>query len=67
MFLKRFFFWLFTLTFATIYSTPNSSTTQMLLNFEDAEAIGLTNNVILATLKDRKEVFRMIVKEKWRN
>lgn len=67
MILRSSFFLIFVLTFATLKSTPNLSVSQFLINFEDAEAIGLTNNVILATLKDRKEVFRMIIKEKWRN
>ncbi|WP_167483322.1 TolC family protein [Leptospira bourretii] len=60
-------FLIFVLTFATLRSNPGTADQKILLNFEDAEAIGLTNNVILATLKDRKEVFRMLIKEKWRN
>ncbi|WP_167836973.1 TolC family protein [Leptospira ryugenii] len=33
----------------------------------EAEGIALSNSVILASLKDRREVFRMIASEKWRN
>ncbi len=39
----------------------------LLINMEEAEGIGLTNSVILASLKDRREVFKMIATEKWRN
>ncbi|WP_411824868.1 TolC family protein [Leptospira sp. 'Mane'] len=34
---------------------------------EDAEVVGVTNSVILQSLKDRREVFKMISTEKWRN
>ena len=39
----------------------------LVINMEEAEGIGLTNSVILASLKDRREVFKMIATEKWRN
>ncbi|TGK92484.1 TolC family protein [Leptospira levettii] len=67
MFLNRITFYIFVLIFATLQVFPEASDNRLLINFDDAEAIGVTNNVILATLKDRKEVFRMLVKEKWRN
>lgn len=37
------------------------------LSIEDAEQVGLTNSVILRSLKDRKEIFRQLAVEKWRN
>lgn len=49
---------------------PNSTiagSEPLVINMEEAEGIGLTNSVILASLKDRREVFKMIATEKWRN
>ncbi|BDA79618.1 channel protein TolC [Leptospira kobayashii] len=37
------------------------------LSLEEAEVVGITNSVILQSLKDRREVFKMISTEKWRN
>jgi len=37
------------------------------LSLEEAEGVGLTNSVILVSLKERREVFKMIAAEKWRN
>ncbi len=37
------------------------------LSMEEAEVVGVTNSVILQSLKDRREVFKMISTEKWRN
>ncbi len=37
------------------------------VNLQEAEVIGITNSVILQSLKDRREVFKMVATEKWRN
>ncbi|WP_167481741.1 TolC family protein [Leptospira bouyouniensis] len=39
----------------------------LLINMEEAEIIGISNSVILASLKDRRQVFKMVATEKWRN
>ncbi len=44
-----------------------SGESALALDMEGAEAVGLTNSVILASLKDRREVFKMLASEKWRN
>jgi len=53
----------------TIFSSINSeqSYDPLPLSMEDAEVVGVTNSVILQSLKDRREVFKMISTEKWRN
>ncbi len=37
------------------------------LKMEEIEEIALTNSIILASLKDRREVFKMMATERWRN
>lgn len=37
------------------------------INMEEAEIIGISNSIILASLKDRRQVFKMVATEKWRN
>ncbi|MDZ4727548.1 MAG: TolC family protein [Leptospira sp.] len=39
----------------------------LIIDMAEAEGIGIVNSVILASLKDRREVFKMIATEKWRN
>ncbi|TGL25330.1 channel protein TolC [Leptospira levettii] len=39
----------------------------LVINMEEAEIIGISNSVILASLKDRRQVFKMVATEKWRN
>jgi hypothetical protein len=56
------------LPFWAIHSTERRENLEpLIINMEEAEGIGLTNNVILASLKDRREVFKMMATEKWRN
>ncbi len=55
------------LTITKIKANSTNVQDSLLINMEDAEAIGITNSVILASLKDRREVFKMVATEKWRN
>ena len=72
--MMKFTFLFFSLSIMFILNTQDvhskeslGNTEPLLINMEEAEGIGLTNSVILASLKDRREVFKMIATEKWRN
>ncbi|MDX1960564.1 MAG: TolC family protein [Leptospiraceae bacterium] len=42
-------------------------TNRLKITLQDAESIALANSIIMKTLKDRKEVFKLVVAERWRN
>ncbi|MDF3820839.1 TolC family protein [Leptospira sp. 96542] len=62
-----FFIQIILLSWIFLFS-PNLIAEEILeINLEEAEEIAVTNSVILASLKDRRDVFRMVSAEKWRN
>lgn len=50
-----------------IFSSSISSELPLKILLKDAEEIAVTNSLVLKSLKDRREIFQKMSKEKWRN
>ncbi|MDX1957252.1 MAG: TolC family protein, partial [Leptospiraceae bacterium] len=54
-------------SFLTLTNLYPIETNRLKITLQDAESIALANSIIMKTLKDRKEVFKLVVAERWRN
>lgn len=49
----------------SLFSDENAGTLK--LNMENSITLGITNSILLHTLNSKKELFKMMITEKWRN
>lgn len=55
-------------SFSRVFADPDKKRTdqKIKINLEKAVLIGTTNNILLRTLEARREVFKMLITERWR-